>query len=70
YASFSYQFGCLTWVERSRIGVFAFIVKRFRVFRAPLHRGDIIDILGRINNVDELVSKQDLLNDLVEKIAF
>lgn len=31
---------------------------------------NIIDILGGINNVDELVSKQDLLNDLVEKIAF
>lgn len=31
---------------------------------------NIIDILGRINNVDELISKHDLLNDLVEKIAF
>ncbi|MBM7418173.1 MULTISPECIES: hypothetical protein [Chryseobacterium] len=31
---------------------------------------NIIDILGGINNVDELISKQDLLNDLVEKIAF
>lgn len=30
----------------------------------------IIDILGGINNVDELISKHDLLNDLVEKIAF
>ncbi|MGO4708256.1 hypothetical protein AB4Y90_03875 [Chryseobacterium sp. 2TAF14] len=30
----------------------------------------IIDILGKINNVDELISKQDLLNDLAEKIAF
>ncbi|WP_435523460.1 metallophosphoesterase family protein, partial [Chryseobacterium indoltheticum] len=28
--------GCLAG-RRSRIGVFAFIVKRFRVFRAPLH---------------------------------
>ncbi|WP_435524397.1 hypothetical protein, partial [Chryseobacterium indoltheticum] len=33
-------FGCLTQVERSRIGVFAFIVKRFRVFRAPLRSSD------------------------------
>ncbi|MCD0476981.1 hypothetical protein LPB90_00825 [Chryseobacterium sp. LC2016-29] len=31
---------------------------------------NIIDILGGINNVDELISKQDLLNDLVEKITF
>lgn len=31
---------------------------------------NIIDILGGINNVDELISKHDLLNDLVEKIAF
>jgi len=31
---------------------------------------NIIDILGGINNVDGLISKQDLLNDLVEKIAF
>lgn len=30
----------------------------------------IIDILGRINNVDELISRQDLLNDLAEKISF
>ncbi|WP_435523239.1 hypothetical protein, partial [Chryseobacterium indoltheticum] len=37
---------CLTQVERSRIGVFAFIVKRFRVFRAPLHSG--FDILSPI----------------------
>lgn len=31
---------------------------------------NIIDILDGINNVDELISKHDLLNDLVEKIAF
>ncbi|MFL9834031.1 hypothetical protein [Chryseobacterium terrae] len=31
---------------------------------------NIIDILGGINNVDELISKHDLVNDLVEKIAF
>lgn len=31
---------------------------------------NIIDILGGINNVDELISKHDLLNDLVEKIVF
>ncbi|WP_435523575.1 hypothetical protein, partial [Chryseobacterium indoltheticum] len=30
-----YPVWCLTQVERSRIGVFAFIVKRFRVFHAP-----------------------------------
>lgn len=30
----------------------------------------IIDILGKTNNVDELISKQDLLNEMAEKIAF
>lgn len=31
---------------------------------------DIIGILGGINHVDELISRQDLLNDLAEKISF
>ncbi|KQS90049.1 hypothetical protein [Chryseobacterium sp. Leaf394] len=31
---------------------------------------NIIDILGGINNVDELISKHNLLEDLAEKIAF
>lgn len=31
---------------------------------------DIISILSGINNVDELVSKSDLVNDLAEKISF
>ncbi|MFY1048152.1 hypothetical protein [Chryseobacterium sp. GP-SGM7] len=31
---------------------------------------NIIDILGKTNNVDELISKHDLMNDLAEKIAF
>ncbi|MEQ0638264.1 hypothetical protein ABLO16_19720, partial [Mycobacterium tuberculosis] len=30
--------GCLTSIKKGKQGVFAFIVKRFRVFRAPLHR--------------------------------
>lgn len=30
----------------------------------------IIDILGKTNNVDELISKQNLLNEVAEKIAF
>lgn len=31
---------------------------------------NIIGILGKTNNVDELISKQDQVNDLAEKIAF
>ncbi|MEQ0762967.1 hypothetical protein ABLN67_00155, partial [Mycobacterium tuberculosis] len=34
--SFGYRFGCLTVSSIGGNGVFAFIVKRFRVFRAPL----------------------------------
>ncbi|MEQ0669827.1 hypothetical protein ABLN86_02520, partial [Mycobacterium tuberculosis] len=41
------EFGCLTDRHRSSTFVFAFIVKRFRVFRAPL-RTPFIDFRFRI----------------------
>ncbi|MGD1318633.1 hypothetical protein [Chryseobacterium sp. 2R14A] len=31
---------------------------------------NLLDILGKINNVDELISKHDLINDLAEKTSF
>ncbi|MEM5623073.1 hypothetical protein AAHB56_24795, partial [Bacillus thuringiensis] len=39
--SFSFRLGCLTFGEQTKLRVFAFIVKRFRVFRAPLHGGTL-----------------------------